>query len=103
MPFACIYVPDFPVEAVVRAEPALREQAVAVLAGKPPLVKVFAANESARDRGVEPGMSKLQAECCAGVALRPRSLLEETAAHAARTRINDETASGADAEVVRAG
>ena len=83
MPFACIYVPDFPMEAVVRAEPALREQAVAVLAGKPPLVKVFAANESARDRGVEPGMSKLQAECCSGVALRPRSLLEETAAHAA--------------------
>ncbi len=83
MPFACIYVPDFPVEAVVRAEPALREQAVAVLAGKPPLVKVFAVNESARDRGVEPGMSKLQAECCPGVALRPRSLLEEAAAHAA--------------------
>ena len=84
MPFACIFVPDFPVEAVVRAEPPLREQAVAVLAGKPPLVRVFAANEKARDCGVEPGMTKLQAEASSPrVALRFRSPLEEAAAHAA--------------------
>ena len=83
MPFACIFVSDFPVEAVVRAEPKLRDQAVAVLAGKPPLVRVFAANEKARDCGVEPGMTKLQAEACPQVALRLRSLLEEVAAHAA--------------------
>lgn len=83
MPFACIFVPDFPVEAVVRAEPKLRDQAVAVLAGKPPLVRVFAANDKARDCGVEPGMTKLQAEACPGVVLRPRSPLEEAAAHAA--------------------
>jgi nucleotidyltransferase/DNA polymerase involved in DNA repair len=83
MPFACIFVPDFPVEAVVRAEPRLREQALAVLAGKPPLVKVFAVNEKARDCGVEPGMTKLQAEASPEVALRPRSLLQEAAAHAA--------------------
>ena len=43
--FACIYVPDFPVEAFVRAEPLLRERAVAVLEGKPPLVRVVALNE----------------------------------------------------------
>ena len=83
MPFACIIVPDFPVEAVVRAEPQLREQAVAVLGGKPPLVRVFAANEKARECGVEPGMTKLQAEASPQVALRPRSPLEEAAAHAA--------------------
>ena len=83
MPFACIFVPDFSVEAVVRAEPKLRDQAVGVLAGNPPLVKVFAANERARECGVEPGMTKLQAEACPGVVLRPRSLLEEAAAHAA--------------------
>lgn len=83
MPFACIFVPDFSVEAVVRAEPKLRDQAVGVLAGNPPLVKIFAANERARDCGVERGMTKLQAEACPGVMLRPRSLLEEAAAHAA--------------------
>ncbi|HSB75796.1 MAG TPA: DNA polymerase Y family protein [Terriglobales bacterium] len=83
MPFACIFVPDFPVEAVVRAEPKLREQAVAVLAGKPPLVRVVAANEKAREHEIEPGMTQLQAQACAGVVLRPRSQLEEAAAHAA--------------------
>src|SRR5438067_1383522 len=83
MPFACIFVPDFPVEAVMRASPDLRDQAVAVLDGKPPLVRVFAANEKARDCDLEPGITKLQAEAFPGVALRPRSLLEEAAAHAA--------------------
>ena len=29
--FACIYVPDFPVAAIVRTEPQLRDRAVAVL------------------------------------------------------------------------
>lgn len=60
--FACIYVPDFPVEAIVRAEPLLRERAVAVLDGKPPLVRVVALNEKARWLGMEAGMTKLQAE-----------------------------------------
>src|SRR3974377_2363255 len=59
--FACIYVPDFPVEAIVRAEPSLRERAVAVLEGKPPQVRVIALNEKARRLGMEVNMTKLQA------------------------------------------
>jgi protein ImuB len=59
--FACIYIPDFPVEAIVRVEPWLREQAVAVLEGKSPLVRVVALNEKARCLGMEVGMTKLQA------------------------------------------
>src|ERR1035438_8438817 len=59
--FACIYVPDFPVEAIVRVEPWLRERAVAVLEGKSPLVRVVALNEKARCLGMEVGMTKLQA------------------------------------------
>ena len=59
--FACIYIPDFPVAAIVRAEPSLRDRAVAVLAGKPPLVRVAALNEKARLFGMEVGMTKLQA------------------------------------------
>jgi len=50
MPFACIFVPDFPVEAILRAEPELRSQAVAVLEGQPPLQKISAVNEDARSR-----------------------------------------------------
>jgi protein ImuB len=83
MPFACIFVPDFPVEAILRAEPELRSQAVAVLEGKPPLQRIFAVNEKARRTGIEPGMTKIQVEPCTELLLRPRSSLQETAAHAA--------------------
>jgi len=82
MPFACIFVPDFPVQAVLRAEPGLRSQPVAVLEGKTPLQKVFAVNEKARRIGVEPGMPRLQLEECGDLALRPRSSLAEEDAHA---------------------
>jgi protein ImuB len=81
--FACIFVPDFPVEALLRVEPELRSQAVAVLEGKAPLQKVFAVNEKARRAGVSPGMTKLQVEACSDLVLRARSSLQETAAHAA--------------------
>ncbi|HEX6879294.1 MAG TPA: hypothetical protein VF135_02930 [Terriglobales bacterium] len=60
--YACIYIPDFTVEAVLRAEPMLRGRAVAVLEGKPPLCYVVSANEAARHLGVEIGMTKLLAE-----------------------------------------
>jgi len=64
--FACIHVPDFPVAAMVRAELLLREQAVAVLEGRPPLARVIALNEKARLLGMEIGMTKLQAAVFAG-------------------------------------
>jgi protein ImuB len=81
--FACIFVPNFPVAAVFRAEPELRARAVAIFEGKPPLEKVFAVNESAGRAGIAPGMTKAQAELCSVVTLRPRSLLQESVAHAA--------------------
>ncbi len=83
MPFACIFVSDFPVEAILRAEPELRSQAVAVLEGKPPLQTILAGNEEARRAGVLPGMTKLQVEGCTEIALRDRSELQESAAHQA--------------------
>ena len=95
--FACIYVPDFPVEAVIRDEPLLYEQAVAVLDGKPPIVRVTALNEKARSLGMEIGMTKLQAAVFAvnadelslsnlqnaAAILRHRSPEQERSAHAA--------------------
>src|SRR5580692_2510006 len=83
MPFACIYVPNFPVAAALRAEPELRARAVAILEGKPPLETILAVNEKAAGMGIAPGMTKAQAELCAELALRPRSALQESAAHAA--------------------
>src|SRR5580698_10481953 len=80
--FACIFVPNFPVAAVFRAEPELRARAVAIFEGKPPLEKVFAVNESAGRVGIMPGMTKAQAEFCSELTLRPRSLLQDSVAHA---------------------
>jgi protein ImuB len=85
--FACIFVPNFPVAAVFRAEPELRSRAVAIFEGKPPLEKVYAVNESAGRMGIAPGMTKAQAELCSELCseltLRPRSPLQESVAHAA--------------------
>jgi protein ImuB len=81
--FACIFVPDFPVEALLRAEPELRSQAVAVLEGKPPLQRIFAVNDKARHAGVIAGMTKMQVEALTDLSLRGRSPLHETSAHAA--------------------
>jgi protein ImuB len=83
MPFACIFVPDFSAQAIVRVEPELRTHAVAVIAGNPPLEKIISLNEKARRNGVSIGMTKLQAELCEEVTLRERSELQESAAHSA--------------------
>jgi protein ImuB len=83
MPFACIFVPNFPVAALLRAEPEQRALALAIFEGKPPLEKVFAVNEVAARVGITAGMTKAQAELCSEVTLRPRSPLQESVAHAA--------------------
>jgi protein ImuB len=72
MPFAVIYIPDFPVEAIVRSEPQLREYAVAVVEGTAPLVRVVAVNEKAAQAGIEPGMTKLEAESMVGASCHLR-------------------------------
>jgi protein ImuB len=83
MPFACIYVPNFPVAAALRAEPELQAHPIAILEGKPPLEKIIAVNERAKILGITPGMTKAQAELCSELALRLRSALQESSAHAA--------------------
>ena len=83
MAFASLFVPDFPAQAVVRLEPELRGKPVAILAGAPPLTKVFAFNRKARDLGVETGMTKAQTEAFQGIAWRWRSLSQEATAYSA--------------------
>ena len=83
MPFACIYVPNFSVAAALRAEPELQTHAIAIFEGNPPLEQITAVNETAHELGIAPGISKAQAELCPNIALRPRSPLQESSAHAA--------------------
>ena len=84
--FAAIYIPDFAVEAIVRLKPELRERAVAVLEGTPPLVRVVAVNDRAAEAGLEPGTTKVKAEelaaACNGM-LAMRSLQQEESAQSA--------------------
>lgn len=78
--FACIYIPDFPAEAVVRTQPFLREQAIALLEGKPPLARVIALNENARHLGMEIGMTKLEAAIFSGSGKHTPAAIEEKTA-----------------------
>jgi len=81
MAFASIFVPNFTVQAVMRAEPALRECALALIDGNPPLCKVVAVSEKAVRAGVEIGMTKMNAAQFAGVEIRPRSVAQEKITH----------------------
>jgi len=81
--FACIFIPDFSVQAIIRFEPELRACPLAVLTGRPPLEKVVALNERARQTGVEVGATKSQLEAWDNLVLRARSESQETSAHAA--------------------
>ncbi len=90
MGFAAIYVPEFMVQAVVRAEIAsqaditLNRRAIALIDGHaPPLFSVVAANARALDVGIFVGMTKANAAQFAGVEIRARSVAAEKAAHAA--------------------
>jgi protein ImuB len=86
--FACLDVPDFPVQAALRLEPeerreVLKQSRVAILDGPATLLRVIAANAPARAAGVEIGMTKLEAESCGHAVLRRRSVAQEEAAQAA--------------------
>lgn len=86
--FACLFVPDFPVQAALRLEPedtreVLKQSPIAILEGPASLPRVMAANEPARLAGIELQMTRLQAQTCARAWLRKRSLANENAAQAA--------------------
>jgi protein ImuB len=83
MAFACIFVPNFMVQAMVRREPALRDCAVALVDGTSPLWSVVGVNEVAAETGIRLGMTKPQAQQFRAVEIRHRSRAQERAAHAA--------------------
>ena len=69
-------------QAVVRAEPVLRERALVLVEGTPPLCSVIAINERAAQMGMKAGMAKTDAAQFAGLEIRPRSRSQEKTAHA---------------------
>jgi protein ImuB len=83
MAFAAIYIPNFPVEAAIRMEPALRGTAIALVCGTGSMLKVVAVNQQALNAGVELGMPRTAAEQFESVQIRLRSEAHEKSAHAA--------------------
>src|SRR5437868_3523101 len=83
MAFASIHISNFIVQAIIRAEPALRGCAVAVVEGNPPIEKVVAANDNAFRAGIGLGMTKSEAATFCAVEIRRRSMSEEQSCHAA--------------------
>jgi protein ImuB len=95
MAFACVYIPDFLVQAVVRGQPSLGKSALALISGAPPLWNVVAANPAAFAAGIQLGMTKAQVaqfgnvvgaqdtRARSNVQICMRSESQEKAAHAA--------------------
>jgi protein ImuB len=83
MAFACIYVPDFSIQAVMRTEPVLRQQPIALIDGHPPLETVVALNQAAVQAGITLGMTKSQAKQFFSITIRRRSRTQEEITHAA--------------------
>jgi len=81
--FAAVFVPNFILQAIARAEPELRAQPLAILEGHPPHDRAIAINRLAELLGVTPGMSKASAGQFGPLAFRARNPGAEEAAHAA--------------------
>src|ERR1700687_3369839 len=73
--YLCLHVRDFAAQALTRSHAGSHSgkphpHTMAVLSGDPPLERVFAINQPARLLGMEPGMSRVQAESFHALVLR---------------------------------
>ncbi|HEX4652123.1 MAG TPA: DNA polymerase Y family protein, partial [Granulicella sp.] len=80
--YACLYVREFPAQALMRLRPELEDKAVVVLEGEPPLQTVCSLNAKARAMGIVAGMTRVELDTFSGSAILPRSRAEESAARA---------------------
>ncbi len=81
MIYACIYIPNFTVQAIQRAQPELRSCPFAVVDETAGLV--MAANGAALRAGIKPGWSVQEAAHWVPIEMRSRSRAQEEAAHSA--------------------
>lgn len=72
MRLACLYVPDFPLAAVVRVQPELRDEPVVAVDGSGPRARVLAVSAAAVRQGVTAGLTVAQASAIAArLVVRP--------------------------------
>jgi protein ImuB len=82
MMYACLYLREFPAQALLRLRPELRGKPVVVMEGQPPLQQVCSLNAKARELGIVHGMTPVEVDTFSAVTALPRSLKEETATKA---------------------
>jgi protein ImuB len=81
--YACLYVKEFPAQALLRLRPNLREKPFIVMEGEPPLQQVCSLNRKASRLGVSRGMTQVEIDTFPSVQLLSRSVKEEAATNAA--------------------
>jgi protein ImuB len=81
--YACLYVTEFPAQALLHLRPELREQPCVVMEGEPPLQRVCSLNRRAHLLGMVRGMTQVEVETFSRATVLRRSSDEEAAAKAA--------------------
>jgi protein ImuB len=81
--FACLYVREFPSQAMLRLRPQLKGEPVVILDGSPPRQWVCSLNTRARALGIDAGLTRPELDVFPGVTLLTRSLSEEASARTA--------------------
>jgi protein ImuB len=81
--YLCIFIKEFPAQALLRMRTELRSKPVAVMDGEAPFQQVCSLNKLARAIGIAPGMSRAEMESFPAATLLKRSIAEEQSARAA--------------------
>jgi len=78
--YACLYAEEFPMQALLRLRPALRNHPCVVMDGEPPLQFVCSVNQQARQLGIIWGMTQIEMDTFPSATILPRSKAEEATA-----------------------
>jgi protein ImuB len=81
--YACLYVREFPAQAMLRLRPQLKNTPVVILHGDPPRQWVCSLNSRAHALGITHGTTRAELDVFPGVIHLPRSIAEESSARAA--------------------
>jgi protein ImuB len=81
--YACLYVSEFPAQAMLRLRPQLKNTPVVILHGDPPRQWVCSLSARAHALGISTGTTRAELDVFPGVTHLPRSLAEESSARAA--------------------
>src|SRR5580698_1310950 len=81
--YGCLYVKEFPAQALLRLRPELHEKPCVVMEGEPPFELVCSLNTKARLFGPRHGMTRVEVDTFAGSVVLARSFETEKVTKAA--------------------